>query len=64
MTTGFQSVWFEGLRICSLLYADDVVLLVSSDHDLQHPARMRVRHSESETMVQHRIALFELGWCL
>ncbi|XP_068573506.1 uncharacterized protein, partial [Cebidichthys violaceus] len=33
---GVENVRFEGLGIASLLFADDVVLLASSDRDLQH----------------------------
>lgn len=32
---GVDEVQFAGLRIKSLLFADDVVLLALSDHDLQ-----------------------------
>ena len=55
---GFQ---FGGLRISSLLFADDVVLLAPSDGDLQlslelfaaecEVAGMRISTSKSETMV-------------
>jgi len=33
---GVEQVWFGNLAIASLLFADDVVLLVSSDHELWH----------------------------
>ena len=52
---------FGDLRIASLLFADDVVLLASSDRDLQHALErfaaecesvgMRVSTSKSEAMV-------------
>jgi len=52
---------FGGLGIASLLFADDVVLLASSDRDLRHSlgrfaaeceaAGMRVSTSKSEAMV-------------
>lgn len=58
---GEESVRFGDLRIASLLFADDVVLLASSDRDLQHAlerfaaeceaAGMRVSTSKSEAMV-------------
>jgi len=31
-----EIVWFGDLRIASLLFADDVILLATSDRDLQH----------------------------
>jgi len=58
---GVEQVRFGGLGIASLLFADDVVLLASSDHDLRHSlgcfaaeceaASMRVNTSKSEAMV-------------
>jgi len=52
---------FGDLRIASLLFADDVVLLASSDRDLRHSrgvfaaecdaVGMRVSTSQSEAMV-------------
>lgn len=36
MQLGKESVQFRDLRVASLLFADDVVLLTSSDRDLQH----------------------------
>jgi len=54
-------VWFGDLRIASLLFADNVVLLATSDRDLQHAlgrfaaecesVGMRVSTSKSEAMV-------------
>lgn len=32
---GEEGVWFENVRVYALLYADDVVLLASSSHDIQ-----------------------------
>jgi len=56
------SVRFGDLRIASLLFADDVVLLATSDRDLQHAlgqfaaeceaVRMRVSTSISRKMVE------------
>jgi len=56
-----RSVWFGDLRISSLLFADDVVILATSDRDLQHAlgwfaaeceaVGMRVGTSKSEAMV-------------
>jgi len=58
---GEGSVRFGDLRIASLLFADDVVLLATSDHDLQHAlgrfaaeckaVGMRVSTSKSVAMV-------------
>ncbi len=58
---GEESIWFGNLRIASLLFADDVVLLPSSDRDLQHAlgwfsatcnaAGMEISTSKSEAMV-------------
>jgi len=58
---GVEQVRFGGLGIDSLLFADDVVLLASSDHDLQHSlgcfaaeceaTGMRVSTSKSEAMM-------------
>ncbi|KAK9541149.1 hypothetical protein VZT92_001216 [Zoarces viviparus] len=58
---GEENVRFGDLGIASLLFADDVVLLASSDRDLQHSlgrfaaeceaAGMRVSTSKSEAMV-------------
>ena len=58
---GEESVRFGDLRIASLLFADDVVLLATSDRDLQHAlgrfaaeceaVGMRVSTSKSEAMV-------------
>ena len=55
-----EGVGFGGLRIPSLLFADDVVLLSSSNSDLQlslggfavecEAARMRISTSKSETV--------------
>ena len=60
---GEEGVWFGNLRIASLLFAGDVVLLASSSQDLQHPldrfiaeceaARMKVSSSKSEAMVHN-----------
>ena len=56
-----ESAQFGDLRIASLLFADDVVLLATSDRDLQHAlgrfaaeceaVGMRVSTSKSEAMV-------------
>ena len=61
---GVEGVRFGDLRIGSLLFADDVVLLASSGRDLQlsleqfaaecEAARMRIGTSKSETMVLSR----------
>ena len=61
---GVEGVRFGDLRIGSLLFADDVVLLASSDCDLQllldqfaaecEAARMRISTSKSESMVLNR----------
>ena len=61
---GVEGVWFGDLRIGSLLFADDVVLLASSDRDLQlsldwfaadcKAAGMRISTSKSESMVLNR----------
>ena len=61
---GVEGVRFGDFRIWSLLFADDVVLLASSDHDLQHSldqftaeckaAGMRISTSKSESMVLNR----------
>ena len=61
---GVEGVRFGDLRIWSLLFADDVVLLASSDHDLQlsldqfaaecKVAGMRISTSKSESMVLNR----------
>ncbi|XP_048870381.1 uncharacterized protein LOC125742436 [Brienomyrus brachyistius] len=61
---GVEGVQFGGLRIASLLFADDVVLLASSAGDLQRAlgrfaaeceaAGMRISTSKSETMVLNR----------
>uniref|UniRef100_A0A8C6PI18 Reverse transcriptase domain-containing protein n=1 Tax=Nothobranchius furzeri TaxID=105023 RepID=A0A8C6PI18_NOTFU len=58
---GVEGISFGGLRIRSLLFADDVVLLASSERDLQlslerfaaecEAAGMRISSSNSETMV-------------
>ena len=58
---GEESVQFGDLRIASLLFADDVVLLATSDRELQHAlgrfaaeceaVAMRVSTSRSEAMV-------------
>ncbi|KAF7225184.1 tyrosine aminotransferase, partial [Nothobranchius furzeri] len=58
---GVEGIHFGGLRIRSLLFADDVVLLASSERDLQlsperfaaecEAAGMRISSSRSETMV-------------
>ena len=58
---GVEGVQFGDLRIRSLLFADDVVLLASSGRDLQlslerfaaecEAAGMRISTSKSETMV-------------
>ena len=58
---GVEGVRLGDLRIGSLLFADDVVLLASSGRDLQlslerfaaecQAAEMRIRTSKSETMV-------------
>ncbi|KAK0153318.1 putative RNA-directed DNA polymerase from transposon X-element [Merluccius polli] len=60
----FEGVRFGDLRIGSLLFADDVVLLASSDRDLQlsldrfaaecEAAGMRISTSKSESMVLNR----------
>ena len=64
---GEESVRFGDLRLASLLFADDVVLLATSDHDLQHAlgrfaaecevVGMRVSTSKSEAMVLCRKTL-------
>uniref|UniRef100_A0A3B5Q8Y2 Reverse transcriptase domain-containing protein n=1 Tax=Xiphophorus maculatus TaxID=8083 RepID=A0A3B5Q8Y2_XIPMA len=61
---GVEGVRFGGLRISSLLFADDVVLLASSDRDLQlslerfaaecEAAGMGISASKSEAMVLSR----------
>ncbi|KAM9712507.1 uncharacterized protein ACNS7B_023039 [Menidia menidia] len=61
---GVEGVSLGGLRIASLLFADDVVLLAPSSRDLQlslerfaaecEAAGMRISASKSETMVSHR----------
>ncbi|KAK0135736.1 Craniofacial development protein 2 [Merluccius polli] len=61
---GVEGVRFGDLRIGSLLFADDVVLLASSDRDLQlslgrfaaecEAAGMRISTSKSESMVLNR----------
>jgi len=61
LSRGKESVRFGDLRIASLLFADYVVLLATSDRDLQHAleqfaakreaVRMRVSTSKSEAMV-------------
>ena len=61
LSWGEKGVWFGDLRIASLLFADDVVLLASSHRDLQHElgrfaaeceaVGMRVSTSKSEAMV-------------
>ena len=61
---GIEGVRFGDLRIGSLLFADDVVLLASSDRDLQlsldrftaecEAAGMRISTSKSESMVLNR----------
>jgi len=66
---GEESVRFGDLRIASLLFADDVVLLATSDRDLQHAlgrfaagceaVGMRVSTSKSEAMVLCRKTV---GW--
>uniref|UniRef100_A0A8C6W0Z1 Reverse transcriptase domain-containing protein n=1 Tax=Nothobranchius furzeri TaxID=105023 RepID=A0A8C6W0Z1_NOTFU len=58
---GVEGICFGGLRIRSLLFADHVVLLASSERDLQlllerfaaecEAAGMRINSSKSETMV-------------
>uniref|UniRef100_A0A8C6NQZ4 Reverse transcriptase domain-containing protein n=1 Tax=Nothobranchius furzeri TaxID=105023 RepID=A0A8C6NQZ4_NOTFU len=58
---GVEDIHFGGLRIRSLLFVDDVVLLASSERDLQlslerfaaecEAAGMRISSSKSETMV-------------
>uniref|UniRef100_A0A8C6PMX5 Reverse transcriptase domain-containing protein n=1 Tax=Nothobranchius furzeri TaxID=105023 RepID=A0A8C6PMX5_NOTFU len=58
---GVEGIRFGGLRISSLLFADDVVLLASSERGLQlslerfaaecEAAGMRISSSKSETMV-------------
>ena len=58
---GIEGVQFGDLRIGSLLFADDVVLLASLAHDFQllrngfisqcEVARMRISNSKSEAMV-------------
>lgn len=73
---GKERVWFGDLRIASLLFADHVVLLASSDHDLQQMQgqfevrfeviRMRVSTSNSEAVVlcwkTELIALWGWEW--
>jgi exonuclease III len=61
---GVEGIRFGGLRIASLLFADDVVLLASSGRDLQlslerfaaecEAAGMKISASKSETMVLNR----------
>ncbi|KAK0132474.1 putative uncharacterized transposon-derived protein F52C9.6 [Merluccius polli] len=61
---GVEGVRFGDLRIGSLLFVDDVVLLASSDRDLQlsldrfaadcEAAGMRISTSKSESMVLNR----------
>ena len=61
---GVEGVRFGDLRIGSLLFADDVVLLASLDRDLQlsldrftaecKAAGMRISTSKSESMVLNR----------
>uniref|UniRef100_A0A8C6NUV0 Reverse transcriptase domain-containing protein n=1 Tax=Nothobranchius furzeri TaxID=105023 RepID=A0A8C6NUV0_NOTFU len=64
---GVEDICFGGLRIRSLLFADDVVLLASSERDLQlslerfaaecEAAGMRISSSKSETtvLIQKRV---------
>ena len=52
---GEEGAWFGNLRIASLLFVDDVVLLASSGHDLQFTAEceavgMKVSSSRSQAM--------------
>jgi len=47
---GAEQVRFEGLRIAFLLFADDVVLLAFSDHDLRHSLRRFAAESEAAEM--------------
>ncbi|XP_016305013.1 uncharacterized protein LOC107660256 [Sinocyclocheilus anshuiensis] len=61
---GAEGVYFGGCKISSLLFVDDVVLLASSNQDLQHAlemfaaeceaAGMRISTSKSEAMVLSR----------
>ncbi|TWW56284.1 R2DM Retrovirus-related Pol polyprotein from type II retrotransposable element [Takifugu flavidus] len=61
---GVEGIWFGDLRIASLLFADDVVLLAPSARDLQlsldrfaaacEAAGMRISTSKSEAMVLDR----------
>uniref|UniRef100_A0A8C6LTA7 Reverse transcriptase domain-containing protein n=1 Tax=Nothobranchius furzeri TaxID=105023 RepID=A0A8C6LTA7_NOTFU len=69
---GVEGICFGGLRIRSLLFADDVVLLASSERDLQlslerfavecEAAGMRISSSKSETMVFIRKRVECLLW--
>uniref|UniRef100_A0A8C6M1L2 Reverse transcriptase domain-containing protein n=1 Tax=Nothobranchius furzeri TaxID=105023 RepID=A0A8C6M1L2_NOTFU len=69
---GVEGIRFAGLRIRSLLFADDVVLLASSERDLQlslerfaaecEAAGMRISSSKSETMVLIRKRVECLLW--
>ena len=69
---GTEGVWFGGHRISSLLFADDVVLLVPSSQDLQHvlerftakceTAGMRVSTSKSKAMVLDRKKVASSLW--
>ena len=64
MQPGTEGVQFGNLRIPSLLFADDVVLLASSYRDVRHAleqfapkcgaANMRISTSKSDTMVLHQ----------
>ena len=45
-----EGVQFGNLRIASLLFADDMVLLASSNHDLQHALRRFAAECETSGM--------------
>ena len=45
---GEEGVWFGSLRVTSGLFVDDMVLLDSSGHDLQHMLECEAAQDESQ----------------